>query len=955
MTLRTVSIFTLSLMLACASSKEKDESGSDSGPAADADADTDADADADADADTDSDTDADDTGTLSPEDCEEDLVEALTWMAGFATTEMTGEIELGQTHVVQIDDDRWAPKTARERATLVLFTPTEALASETDLRLRGILDGEVLGVLAMNDPSLIPQALEQDLTTEELDAYSTEAWSTVLPWHWVKKGLTIEIAHQKDDELHQYTQTLEDLAAPHVTTITRSKIVLFGEEDFDTTTMTTAELTWDFFPTVPGAELRIVDSMPWVLDYFVVNTADGPRRVTSEGERLDITSDGSRWNILKHQMSLRLSVANTGRGLVLTEGWEGDDSPYSFGTSLAMGWVRNDDGSYDDINNAGLAAGWTGWTGLWAYECDNGFIHEIGHSFSLLHFTSGTAYSWGIADQYPYDGRHVGQHPAGYDTLRDQFRTWYRVDASGPVWDGSYMRGKSDPMNGGESANAQSCFPQFIPYQAWKIQNWAQGAATITSVDGAIGLYAWNEDINGYFEQYPAAGHQQPIAIDVPTATLIGTMGNVAEANQSYPPIYTSSGNVFDLPDPTDPDLPDVFNGAQYLLEITHADGSSEQALIASGEVTDTRLMVYALNLDLRREPTSVDLFFSPTPYPSIDLDALELLHTQAIDPPALAQMPKMVTAGRGAMANGTLSLSNRCEPGINCNERMAQTVWRESTEQIRFRDMSGESGGASICGEADEITVLSVPVVNEEGTEATVIVHAQRVVHTPSHEIATRMSDVTPWIDAPNLTQGLRVWIPWDENASLAPGTWSNKPTVTGIDEYIIEGIVAGDVVSETPIHIELQVLEQTDVDLASEYTSPGYSSEASSFYYLLTDAAIGPTERVWWGGSGPTVLTVPVRDVDTDEPTTMRVDSWKLACGDRWDLNAGQSADWGCDHQVVMAMAETGNEHLVAGHSYQTTASDPVIIEGRRWHAPDAEALIHTFAFHLSYTASE
>ncbi|MEC9378906.1 MAG: M66 family metalloprotease, partial [Candidatus Latescibacterota bacterium] len=345
--------------------------------------------------------------------------------------------------------------------------------------------------------------------------------------------------------------------------------------------MSAPDLTWDFFPTVPGAELRLVDSLPWIPDYFVVNTVEGPRRVDSEGERLEITSDDSRWNILKHQMALRLSAANTGRGLSYTTGASGDSSPYSFGTSLALGWVMNDDGSYSDIDNAGLAAGWTGWTGLWAGECDNGFIHELGHSFTLLHFTEGTALWWGIATEYPYDGRHVGWHPAGFDTLRRQFRTWYRVDSSGPVYDGAYMYGKNDPMNGDEAANAQTCFPQYIPYQAQKIQDWAEDTTTITSVDGVPGLYAWNEDINGYFEQPTDPANQTPIAIDVPTVTLIGTMGNVDEANQTYPPIYTISGNVFDLPDPMDPSLSDVFNGAQYLVEISYADETSEQALIA--------------------------------------------------------------------------------------------------------------------------------------------------------------------------------------------------------------------------------------------------------------------------------------------------------------------------------------------------------------------------------------
>jgi hypothetical protein len=244
---------------------------------------------------------------------------------------------------------------------------------------------------------------------------------------------------------------------------------------------------------------------------------------------------------------------------------------------------------------------------------------------------------------------------------------------------------------------------------------------------------------------------------------------------------------------------------------------------------------------------------------------------------------------------------------------------------------------------------VIHVPVVNEDGAESSVVVHAQRVLSTPSREFAVPINDISPWIDAPNLTQSLRVWIPWEDNAALPEGRWVHA------EQTLIDSTAAGDLVSQSALEIDLTVYEQTEVDLASTYTSPGYSSEDSSFYYVLLDSTIGPTERVWWGGSGPTVLSVPVLDESTGEAVRMSVDSWKLACDTRWDLNAGQSADWGCDHSVVMEMADAGNEHLEAGHTYRTSTSYPVIIEGRRWHEPDAMALIHTFAFDLSFTVPE
>ena len=155
-----------------------------------------------------------------------------------------------------------------------------------------------------------------------------------------------------------------------------------------------------------------------------------------------------------------MSLANTGRGLHQVEPWEGDSSPYSFGTSVGSGWVVSSDGSYSDINDAPHAAGWTGWTAMWLGECGNTFIHELGHSATLEHFNFGTAEAWGIAEEYPEDGINQANHPWGFDTTRNQFRTWYRVDSSGPVDNNGMWQGKQDPMNGGESSNTLHCFPQ---------------------------------------------------------------------------------------------------------------------------------------------------------------------------------------------------------------------------------------------------------------------------------------------------------------------------------------------------------------------------------------------------------------------------------------------------------------------------------------------------------------
>lgn len=63
-------------------------------------------------------------------------------------------------------------------------------------------------------------------------------------------------------------------------------------------------------------------------------------------------------------------------------------------------------------------------------ECGNTISHEIGHSMTLSHFTSGSAASWGISDEYPDDGTQLEGHPWGYDSPSRQFRTLFEADGS---------------------------------------------------------------------------------------------------------------------------------------------------------------------------------------------------------------------------------------------------------------------------------------------------------------------------------------------------------------------------------------------------------------------------------------------------------------------------------------------------------------------------------------------
>lgn len=879
--------------------------------------------------------------------CADELTPPAQWPQATLEEGWDGAIELGQTHLVGPDDERLAPRIAAERATLLLFTPTQPLDDQTQVLVGAWDDDQALGVLTMATPDALPAPLEADISAVPLEPYSRRAWSVDLPWQWVRPGVELRIAHLDGDALKVHAHTLAGLTAPHRFTVTRTRMILHGDDDFKPRVNPSEKIAGDYFAALPFAELRWVDGQPWKLDAMVVPTPDGPRLAASEAERQALTPGQDHWTLFKHQFALRMSLANTGRGLTLTGESDGDSSPYSFGTSVGQGWFRDQDGRYRDIDDAPWAAGWTGWTAMWVEDCGNGFIHEVGHSMTLAHFTEGTANQWGIADQYPQDGVNLAEHPWGYDTVRRRLRTWYRVNADGPIEESGSPSGKRDPMNGGEPAIAATCFPQYTGYHGRKAQDWAVSSPTIAQIDGQPGVYRWNPDAGQYDREAAEARFNEPVAVDVPVITLIGTLGRHEGTSQTYPPIFIPSGNVFTLPDPKGQDLPDEFHGAGWFLELEYAQGPPRYALINRDHDVDNNLTLYSLNLPLDDAPVRVHLRRAQGTYPQLSVEESQLIHTRQIGQPDGPFAP-ILTTGRGALTNGGLSLTQRCQPGLNCDQRSALTTWRRDDAALHFAS-ADQPRDPEACTTPGQHTTLRVPAINDRGQRAEIIVHAQRVLRSGNREVAAPIHDLTPWLDAPNLEQSLRLWLPHDANSALPPGRYQ----VDG--DYTLDVLLDGQPIGGTSLTIDLEVLETQNVDIGQPYASPSVSAEDSSMYFVVTDAAVGPTERVWWDDGQPgtgTTLRVPVWDTQTQELKTLRLWAEHQVCDQAlFDFHAGE-ASRDCPHRVLLRLAEQGNEGFQPGRTYQSPPSAPLLIEARRWHDPDGRALVQTFALNLSYS---
>jgi hypothetical protein len=887
-------------------------------------------------------------------DCEDEFVAGLDWFEQAPTASLPGQFSFAQTHVIDAEESRHAPPVISGRESLVIFSPDESLDEDLDVRMSVWQGEELLGTLPLRPPSAQPEILEQALTEEPLEPYSERGWSATLPWYWVAPDIKLLVGavdSSGSGDLAIASHLLSELGAPHRFTVTRSKIVLFGDELFDTSTVPASEVAVDYYGSLPVAELRWVDTSDWVLGEMVVPTSNGYEMVASEGERLSVTTESNRWSLIKHQFALRMSAANTGRGLVLNDGWEGDSSPYSFGTSVVMGWVVDDNGSASDIDDAGVAAGWTGWTAMWNYECGNAFIHEVGHSATLAHFTTGTANSWGIADEYPNDGQNMSSHPWGYDTGRRLFRTWYRVDPNGPVsGDDEGLNGKYDPMNGGEPSNSVTCFPQYTAVYAEQIQGWTESSPTIAVVDGVAGSWLWNEDNQSYEEYEVDSSHQAVTLVDVPVVTLIGTISGFDEdARQIYPPIFSNSGNVFELPDPEDQDLDNEFEGARWFVEVEYDDGDLERALIAVGEVAETDMKLFSLNLSGDRLPVTASLLMSPTGWPSVDVASSELVYTLQIDTPEASELPSVVTAGRGNVANGGLVISQICTSGLDCDDKSSETTWREDSEQIYFRDRNGEVGEGEDCLVDGDFSVINIPIMSE-GLEQNLIVYGQRQLRSGENSFSIPLNDRTPWIEGADISTSLALWVPIEENSHLPAGDYKTD------SPYVVDVFRGGIIDSQINIEVDITLYNPIAVDLIEDGLTIGpISQEDSAVYFIVEDSTMGPTGGVWWDNytEGPEVLRAPVIDEDTGEVVLLRIDAYKQNCDGWWDFNAAQGSGAGaCDNFAVL-YPSADNSELTPGHTYVSPEASPLVIHGMRWHSPDPYTIVESFPLKIRYTA--
>lgn len=842
--------------------------------------------------------------------------------------------------------------------------------------------GSLMGIITMRNSAQQRPLLEQSLTSTTLPPYSTEAWSATLPWQWVKEGghILIGSSYPNSTTLVMNILKMSNLAMWGHHTLTRTKVAIFGSySDFsalDTTSYDSSLLAKGMFNAMPLSELRWEDTSDWHLPYLVVKTSKGPKLVNSEAERRqamidagDAPGDEPPWQVLKEWGSNRHRIANIGMGLSRTTEGCCTSSEYVSGTSISMGWAlsSNITGSWN-WNRLGYwsgwsAAAWVGWLGMVpGDECGNTLIHELGHSQTMGHWTTIRSE---VAAEYPLAGVNMPWNPWGYDTTSRRFRTWYTPSNS--------SIGKNDPMNGGESSNKETCFPQYTAYHAQWSQNWSWKGPVLLAAgmgDGvnSSGAYIYSKASRKYEKLTQDTIRTNinidatlPLEVSVPVVTIIGTIGLNTSVCQIYPALYSSGGNTFSLPSPYSSNLPSAYTGASYFIKVLFNDGSSDEALIAVPiTISSNELRFFSLTVAISRQPVAVDLYrFDTAAYPNLSSSSSKtLLFSRSVDlsPNYLSKALRgVVRVGRGWLGGSSkLTVSSICTDKQDCLKQAATLRWTDPQGgQLVYECVGVESSSTNANGNAFNVKVLR----QEDGLEYTVAILASRFFG--ESEVSVPLLDSTPQLLQPDAVFGARFFLPYELNNQLRPGTYFTNTTSNMLSVKV--SYPGGSIFANFAVSASFKIFATTETaDLSNSnafLSSVKYATPSSSVYFLAVDLSIGPTTATWWGGSRDT-LTIPLVSTCTDQIVTASVMAQQISSGSYWQMSAGRSAN-NNDHQLYLkldpynlALNQNTWLHTYPGCIFITHPVRPVLIKAFRWHDPESGKLLGTMALKIQVT---
>lgn len=550
------------------------------------------------------------------------------------------------------------PTLTSEREALLLITPEPSLGKLQSLTLNASLNGQPLGTLNLRSPNELFRSDYSNTDGRPDLTYSRRAWSVLLPWDWVKPGLSLSLTDEQGRNGLLAAEGI-DFAAPAELVLHSIRVGMLTappQSNGHWLSLQPAKAATDYFQTVPVARIVAAQYEDVQFNRVMVNSGaiydvDGashtPPEPTVSPSVGDVYSGDMRGDTGKSTVSVGTNLANYG---ITSSSMASQSQPQLFQSVIA----HHSAGRYSNgVVNHGLSGG-NGMLTLYDSQ-GNEFSHEIGHHFGLGHYPGETL---------PPKPRFWSNHHAdsGWGLIGHRKRLRANVHWTAGVtanqqggWSHQFLDLYSyapDAMAGGSFASKLSRYTHYTGFSA-KTSIQPRLNLAIPSSSSSTGYLKWNATTRQMDELAPpisnnsalfyngATHFAKPQRIGVPVFTILG--GYVPETGSAvlYPALRSNWGNVFDLPAP-------VANptARQCWLSVDYADGRNQRIAVA-GRRLDGNVNYKANKLHIQlaedQRPSLAKLFCqAPEEATPVELASLSL-------PQNLPPMPAPVVVGKEA------------------------------------------------------------------------------------------------------------------------------------------------------------------------------------------------------------------------------------------------------------------------------------------------------------------
>lgn len=559
------------------------------------------------------------------------------------TGTLQGMVQFVQSHSVDPSGNaaKRMPRLTSEREALLLVTPTSAFADATSLTLTATLDGVQLPPVTLNRPEALPKADNPGASEPEI-VYSRRAWSTVLPWHWVKPGLALNIVDDRG-RAGTLAATSIEFGAPAELIVHNIRIGMLTDppdrpEDHYML-REPAKAAADYFQTIPAAQLTVSSYEDLKLTRAMV--ASGVIYDTASAtEGGDYIGD-MREDIAKDTVSVGINLANWG---ITSSSMGSQQQPQLTQTVVAHHVLGN-------YKNGVMGHGLSGGNGMLTLYQSHGneFSHEIGHHFGLGHHPGAE-----LEPKNFWNGHHADSG-WGYIAYRKRMRAnlaWHRpYSADTGTAANSFAQRyfyNLDAMSGGEAVSELSRYTHYTGYSTFvRIQR--SLSRFMFDPASPSGYKHWNTSTRkmeaiatpaAVPDNMPAVwfngGTYRPARRHgIPVFTVLGGYDPDNGLAVLYPAARGNWGNVFDLPAPSA-----NASARQCWLQVNFGSRPAKSIALAPQRLRSATVNKLHIQIAQDEAPTSASLQCQDPGAQPRELASMQF-------PQNLAAMPAPVVIGR--------------------------------------------------------------------------------------------------------------------------------------------------------------------------------------------------------------------------------------------------------------------------------------------------------------------